>query len=70
MFVTWEAVNHRHPNTDLYARGSELKQQRLEEEEARVGSVAAFRSYGHTLETVTHLFYIGRILTMMDDDCL
>ena len=52
----------------LYAQGADRKQQSLEEKEAQAGAVAEFRAYGKPLEKVTSFKYLGRLLTVTDDD--
>ena len=40
------------------------------EEEARTGAAAALQAYGHSLDIVLSLKYIGGVLTASDDDWL
>ena len=61
-------MNGRHPGTVQCAKGAEIKRQRLEEMETRENSERAFEAYGATIEPVTEFRYLGRILTMTDDN--
>ena len=42
---------------------------RMAEEEMRESLERSFRAYGETLETVTLIKYMGRVLTVGYDDC-
>ena len=52
LFLSCVALSHLHPTTALCMRSAAQKRWRLEEEEAKVGVVTAFRAYGHPLETM------------------
>ena len=48
--------------------GAERKIRRLAEEELREISERAFQAYGCPLENVMALKYLGRVITVVDDD--
>ena len=52
MFTPWAALNHHHPEMDLFTWREERKIQWLVKEEAWAGVVTAFRSYDRPLVTV------------------
>ena len=50
------------------ARGGEIKRRRLAEDEFRESSERAFQVYGEPLENVTAFRYLGRVMTVGDND--
>ena len=70
MLVPRQDLNGRHPVTAQCARGEERKGQRLAEAETRESSKQAFEVYGEPIYNVSAFRYLGRVLTVGDDDCL
>ena len=66
MLVPWADLNRRHPEMDIYERGSERNIRRLAEEEAQSGEVTEFRDYDRPPEIVSSFKYLGRLLTATD----
>ena len=54
----------------LYAKGDESNLSRWVEEEASVGTSAAFQSYGMPAEALDSFKYLGRVLTASNNDWL
>ena len=69
MLVPWRALKGSHLATTQCARGSERKRRRLAEEELRERSESSFQAYGEPLEILTAFSYLGRVMTVGDDDC-
>ena len=67
MFVSWTETNNNHTTTALCAQVADRNPKQLKEEEARVGSAAAFQAYGQPLETVMSFNYLGHLLTTTDN---
>ena len=63
MCVSHKALYGRHMTTDFCGQVAERKWRRLAEEEA-------FTAYGIHLVPVTYFRYLGRVLTVHNDDCL
>ena len=68
MQVPRRELNGRHPGTVQCAKGAERKRRRLAETEMRENSERAFEAYGEPIESVTEFRYLGRILTVTDND--
>ena len=66
--VTWNALNRRHLSTTQCANGGGRKLRQLVEEELWKSLERAFQAYGEPLETVTLFKYMGRVLTVGDDN--
>ena len=69
IFVPWEALNHFHPTTALFARGADRKRRKLVEDEAWAVAYMEFQEYVRPLETVISFKYLGRLLTATDNYC-
>ena len=67
MFVSWTETNNNHTTTALCAQVADRNPKQLKEEEARVGSAAAFQAYVQPLETVMSFNYLGHLLTTTDN---
>ena len=68
--VTWRALTGRHLSTAQCAQGTERKHRRLVEEELRESLKRAFQAYREPLDTVKLFKYLGRLLTVGDDNWL
>ena len=68
MQVPQRTLNGRHPETAQCAKEAERKRRQLTETEARENSERAFEVYGAPIESVSEFKYLGRILTVTDDD--
>ena len=68
MLVPRRDLNGRHPDTAQCAMGEERKRQRLAEEETREILEQAFEAYGGPINNVSAFRYLGRVLTVGDDD--
>ena len=66
--VPWRTLNGRHIATAHCARGEEWKRSWLAEEELSEITERAFQAYGEPLENVTAFRYMGRVMTVGDDD--
>ena len=70
MLVPWRALNGRHLAAAQCARGGERKRRWIAEEELQDRPERAFQAYGAPLENVTVFKYLGRVITVGDDDWL
>ena len=70
ILVPRRSLNGRHSSTVQCARGAERKRRRLAELEIRERSEQAFEAYGKPIQNVLTFRYLGRVLTVGDDDCL
>ena len=70
MLVSRRALNVRHPATAQCARGAEWKRRRLAEAEMRESLEQAFEAYRKTIQNVSEIIYLGRVLTEIEDDWL
>ena len=68
MLVPWRALNGRHLATTQCARGAERKRRWIAEEELQEILERAFQAYGSPLENMTVFNYLGRVITVGDDD--
>ena len=68
MFVSHKALNGRHLTTYFYQRGEERNWSRLAEEEAQASTELDITVYGTPLILFTSFKYIGRVLSVADDD--
>ena len=68
MLVPRRTLNGRHLSTAQCVRGVERKRRWLAEEELRESFDRAFQAYGAPLENVTEFKYLGRVITLRDDD--
>ena len=70
MLVPCRALNGRHPDISQCARGAEHKRRRLAYMEMRESLERDFKAYREPLENVTVFRYLGRVLTLGDNDWL
>ena len=68
MLVPWRALNGRHKDTAMCRSGAERKRRRLVEAEIRESTEMAFEAYGEQLESVLRFTYLGRLMTVGDDN--
>ena len=68
MFVARKAVNGWHLGTAFFRQGNERKWCCLVEEDAQVGTETAITAYGTPLASVTSCKYLGRFLSVSDDN--
>ena len=68
MFVSHKALNVRHMTTEFCWQGAERKWCCLAEEEARAGAETLITAYEIPLSPITSFKYLGRILTVANDD--
>ena len=52
----------------MCTKGEERKRRQWVEEEAHASTAAAFWAYGQPLEALISFKYLGRVLTISDDD--
>ena len=62
------AFNRRHSGTAQCNKGAERKRQRLAEAETRESTERALEAYGAPIKHVTESKYLGRVLTVNDND--
>ena len=58
----------RHPGTVQFLMGADRKRRRLTEKETRENLEQVFEAYGSPIKSVSEFKYLGRILTVTDDD--
>ena len=63
-------MNGWHPGTAQCKKGAEQKRQQLAEAETQESTEWYFEAYGAPIKNVTEFKYLGRVLTVGDDDCL
>ena len=68
MFVPWQALNGRHKSTMMCKSGVERKRWRLAEAEIRESTEMAFEVYGKHIKLVPRFTYLGRVMTVGDND--
>ena len=68
MFVPCRGLNGRHKSTMMCKSGAERKPRRLSEEEIRESTEMAFEVYGKQIKSVPRFTYLGRVMTVGDDD--
>ena len=68
MLVPWQTLNRKHHVTAMCRSGAEQKRRRLAETELQEITEMAFEAYGKQLEAVPSFKYLGRIMTVGDDD--
>ena len=68
IMVSWRALNGRHHATAHYGKVVERKRRQMAEVELRDSTERAFEAYGKPLETVSAFKYLGRVMTMGDDN--
>ena len=68
MLLNWHDMNRRHLSNTQCSRGAESKQRCPSEEELRESLERAFQAYGEPLENVTSFKYLGRVLTLGNDN--
>ena len=68
MFVLHKALNGQHLATDICRRGEERKWRRLTEYEARSVAETAITAYGITLDPVSSLNYLGRVMLALENN--
>ena len=50
-------------------KGAEQERRRLEEEEIRESAQREFKDYGRTIVMINFFKYLGRVLTVADENC-
>ena len=70
MMVPRRSLNGRHPAMAQCERGAERKRKRLVEADTRESLERAFEGYGEPIKNVSEFRYLGRVLTVGDDDWL
>ena len=68
MFVYQQSFNSRYPINSLCQEGKERKRKRLGTEEVEAGVSVALTACGRPLTEVPSFKYLGRILSVSDDD--
>ena len=68
MFVLHKALYGRHLSAAFFRRGEKRNWRRLAEEEERAGTEMAIIAYGTPLFPVTYSMYLGRVLSVVDND--
>ena len=68
ILVPWRALNGRHHATVQCAKGEERKRRRMAEAELRDSTERAFEAYGKPLEIVLAFKYLGRVMTVGDNN--
>ena len=70
MLVPRRDLKGRHPGISQCDRGAERKRRRLAEAEMRESSERSLEAYMEPLENITTFRYLGRVLTVGDDEWL
>ena len=68
MLVPWRALNGKHHDTAMCRSGAERKRRRVAETELQENTERAFEAYGNPIEAVPSFNYLGRIMTVGDDN--
>ena len=68
ILVPWRALNGKHHDTTMCRSGAERKRRILEETKLLESTEMAFEAYRKQLEAVPSFKYLGRIMTVGDDD--
>ena len=68
MLVPWLSLNVLHNGTAQCKKRAGQKRRLLTEEEARKVTSRGFIAYGFSLDMVTSFNYMGRVLSVADDD--
>ena len=68
MLVPLRLLNSRHHAIAQCVKGAERKRHRMAEAELRDSTERAFEAYGKPLDNVSAFKYLGRVITMEDDD--
>ena len=68
MLVPWRSFNGSHKDTAMCWSGAERKRRQDTEEEIRESAERAFKAYGDQLELVPRFTYLGRVMTVGDDN--
>ena len=68
MLVPWRALKGRHHATVQYKKGAERKRRQMAEAEFRDSTERAFEAYGKPMEMVLTFKYLGRTMTLGDDN--
>ena len=70
MLVPRQALNGRHHATGMCRKGMDQKRRRMGKANMRYSTENAFKDYGKPIETFTKFKYLGRVMTVGDDDWL
>ena len=70
MMVPWQALKGWYPGTSQCKKGAEWKRQQLAEAETQESAEQAFEAYGEPIKNVTEFKYLGRVLTVGEDNWL
>ena len=68
MFVYHKDLNGRHLATEFFRQGEAQKRHRMVDEEARVGTETVITAYWTPLVPVASFNYLGRFLSVTDND--
>ena len=68
MQVSRKALNGCHLETNQCKKGGERKQRRLAAAEVETTSEKAFHAYGNKMWAVTEFRYLGRLMTITDEN--
>ena len=70
MQVLRRVLNGRHPGTAQCHKGAERKRRLLADMETRESTEGDFEAYGAPIKSVSEFNYLGRILTVNNEDWL